>query len=55
MRQRVRSHGAKSTFDNNHLRLLLDPVDGKQFVHVRLLPTDAHRGEEALSFLPWAL
>ena len=32
MRQRVRSHGAKSTFDNNHLRLLLDPVDGKQFV-----------------------
>ncbi len=32
MRQRVRSHGAKSTIDNNHLRLLLDPVDGKQFV-----------------------
>ncbi len=54
MRQRVRSHGAKSTFDNNHLRLLLDPVDGKQFVHARLLPTDAHRGEESLSFLLWA-
>jgi acetyl esterase/lipase len=36
---------------DNHLRLLLDPVDGKQFIHARLLTTDAHRGDESMSFL----
>jgi hypothetical protein len=44
-------HGAKSLIDKKHLGLLLDPVDGKQFVHARLLPTDAHRFQESLSFL----
>src|SRR5258708_1361631 len=34
-----------------HLRLFLPPVQGKQFVHARLLPTDAHRFQESLSFL----
>src|SRR5258708_35604807 len=37
-----------------HLRLFLPPVQGKQFVHARLLPTDTHRFQEALSFLLWA-
>jgi hypothetical protein len=52
MRQSARSHWAISPIDTHHLWLFLDPVDGKQFVYARLLPTDAHRGEESLSFLP---
>ena len=51
---RIRVRESPMELSPVHLRLLLDPIDGKQFVHARLLPLDAHRFQESLLFLRWA-